>query len=218
MLREGRITQAQRRALEQLWPIYGLSCVDGAIDIPAIFARSRDGITNRNADVVLDIGFGMGDALCESMEQNPLTNFIGVEVHRPGVGHLMSMAAAKALTNLRIYRDDVTDVLIHCLPDESLDKVQIFFPDPWPKKKHHKRRLIQLDFLKVLSMKLKAGGLIHLVTDWADYAEHMREVISASADVEETNLVISRPVTKYEQRAIRLGHDIVEIVCVKIGA
>jgi tRNA (guanine-N7-)-methyltransferase len=209
------MTQAQRRALEQLWPIYGLSSADGLIDIPVVFNDTPHDVDHKNFEIILDIGFGMGDALCESMEANPLSRFIGVEVHRPGVGHLMSLAVEKSLTNLRIYRDDVTEVLAGCIPDGSLDKVQIFFPDPWPKKKHHKRRLVQKDFIKQLALKLKKGGLIHLVTDWPDYAEQMQAVIRASSDVTESDRVISRPVTKYEQRAIRLGHEIFEFICVK---
>jgi tRNA (guanine-N7-)-methyltransferase len=213
VLREGRMSQAQRRAIDAWWPLYGLSYSAGLIDIPAVFSDSDDAVNSRTT--VLDIGFGMGDALLEAMEQNPSIRFIGVEVHRPGIGHLMSLAAGKSLSNLRIYRHDVTEVLSHCIPDESLDKVQIFFPDPWPKKKHHKRRLIQSGFIKLLAVKLKTGGLLHLVTDWPDYAEQMREVVNESVDITESDRAIERPTTKYEKRAVRLGHKIFELVCTK---
>lgn len=217
MLREGRMTPAQSRALEELWPIYGMHYSKGLIDIAGVF-RDSSGATDSSAGItVMDIGFGMGDALFESMLQNPRNRYIGVEVHGPGVGHLMSLAAGASLTNLRIYRHDVIEVLTDCIPDESLDKVQIFFPDPWPKKRHQKRRLIQHDFIELLVRKLKPGGMIHLATDWPSYAEQMREVISNSPGVTEISGEIDRPVTKYERRAQRLGHDIFDLACTRIS-
>lgn len=194
VLREGRITPGQKRALEEQWPIFGLNVEDGLLDKP--FTQDQS--------TVLEIGFGMGDSLFEMATLHPDQNFIGVEVHRPGVGHLLQLAAEKDLSNLRVYRADSKDVLTQCIRDASLDKVQIFFPDPWHKKKHNKRRLINHDFVELLAKKLRPGGVLHIATDWAPYAESITEVIQDWRTCE----IPVRVETKYERRGLRLKHEV----------
>jgi tRNA (guanine-N7-)-methyltransferase len=211
VLREGRITPAQRKALADHWPTYGLEFDLGLLDLPIAFP-SPGVETDYYKRTVLDIGFGMGDSLIESMIANPTTRFIGVEVHGPGVGHLMNLADNLKLCNLRIYRHDVVEVLRHCIPDQSLDKVQVLFPDPWPKKKHHKRRLVQQPLIKLFAAKLKTGGVLHMATDWTEYAEHMKAVMDSSHGFAVQQSAVDRPTTKYENRAKRLGHEIADLI------
>ena len=194
VLREGRITPGQKRALEDQWPVYGLNVEDGLLNSP--FSKSQE--------TVLEIGFGMGDSLFEMATLHPDQNFIGVEVHRPGVGHLLQLAAEAKLNNLRVYRADSKDVLNQCIHDRSLDKIQIFFPDPWHKKKHNKRRLINDDFVNLLAKKLKQGGILHIATDWAPYAEVISEVMQDWCVCE----IPDRVETKYERRGLRLDHEV----------
>jgi len=173
----------------------------------------------RSAPVVLEIGFGMGDSLAQQAITQSQNNFIGIEVHRPGVGHLLSLIAKHELNNIRIYCTDAVEALKHCIPDNSLDSVQIFFPDPWPKKRHHKRRLVQRPIVKLIVSKLKAGGTLHLATDWENYAEHMLEVLNACSELTNTSTngpfverPDSRPLTKFESRGKRLGHGVWDLV------
>lgn len=202
--RSGRLTKAQERALDTLLPRYGVSN-EGGIDLAALFARE--------APCHLEIGFGMGDALLEMAQRHPENNYLGIEVHLPGIGHLLDGMAKAELENIRVCTSDAVPILAQRLPAASLDAVYIFFPDPWPKKKHHKRRLIQPSFIDYLSRVLKPGGLLHLATDWENYAEHMLEVMEARQDF--GNLAgagqyhprpDSRPLTKFERRGQRLGH------------
>lgn len=203
--RPGRITPAQRRALETLLPRFGLPFEPRSLDLDAVFGRS--------APRVLDIGFGDGEALLTTAAQHPDIDFLGVEIHEPGVGHLLILLERARLENVRVIVRDVVDVIDCMLPDASFDAVNIFFPDPWPKKRHHKRRLVQPDFLDRCARILKPGGLVHVATDWSDYAEHTREVfaghsafeaVSREALVDEP--LAERPPTKFERRGERLGH------------
>jgi len=209
--REGRMTTGQKKAFETLWSVYGLNPEETLTDIHAPFGRQ--------APVVLEIGFGMGDSLAQQAASQPQTDFIGIEVHRPGVGHLLSLIGTQALTNIRLYCADAVEVLTRCIPDASLNGVQIFFPDPWPKKRHHKRRLIQKPFIQLLANKLAPQGSLHLATDWENYAEHMllvmngcEEFINTSANGQYVERPASRPLTKFENRGQRLGHGVWDLV------
>lgn len=208
--REGRITPAQQRALQRLWPRFGLEA-QGLQDLDACFGRS--------APRTLEIGFGNGQALATMAEHAPEQDFIGIEVHRPGVGHLLLELESRGLTNVRVFCADALDVLRVCLPDASLDRVLLFFPDPWPKKRHHKRRILQPAFIDLLAGKLKPGGIFHLATDWENYAGQMLETMTQSTAF--TNRAAGggfapkpayRPLTKFEQRGLRLGHGVWDLV------
>jgi len=210
VVRSGRLTPSQQQALEDWWPVYGLEDTRGPLDAEAVFGR--------HAPLVFEIGFGMGDSLAEQAQCHPEKDFIGVEVHRPGVGKLLREIHQRELHNLRIYCHDATEVLQHCIADNSLDTVQIFFPDPWHKKRHHKRRLIQQELVQRLVTKLAEGGRLHLATDWQNYAEHMMEVLSANNSLVNTagpgNYATDtdRPVTKFQRRGQRLGHGVWDLL------
>jgi tRNA (guanine-N7-)-methyltransferase len=206
------MTNAQNKALRELWPEFGLDFTRQPIDFEQVFGISADLVPADRPANVLEVGFGMGDSLFESAQQFPTTNFLGIEVHGPGVGHLMQLAAVARLANLRVYRHDVIEVLQHCIPENCLDVVQVYFPDPWPKKKHHKRRLVNSEFIQLVRYKLKRRGILHLATDWPSYAQQMRELVTASALFEVCEQGRARPETKYERRAKRLGHSIVDLV------
>jgi len=208
VLREGRFTPAQKRAVMQFWPEYGLEIESGPIDPEKVFSR--------RAPLVMEIGFGMGDSLLTMLKQQPEVDFLGVEVYAPGVGHLLNRVARSGASNLRIYKADALDVLQRCIPFNCLDRMQIFFPDPWPKKRHHKRRLIDDHFVSLAESKLKPGGELHLATDWVAYAESMKVVIGKSARFEPLlDRMLSRPKTKYEQRAEISEHQIVDLCFIK---
>lgn len=209
--REGRLTSAQERALDFLWPVYGIEFSDKTVDIAAIFGRS--------APITLEIGFGNGASLTQMAAASPEQNFIGIEVHRPGVGNLLQQLEQVHLNNVRIICHDAVEVLEHMIPPGSLDRVQVFFPDPWPKKKHHKRRLIQSGFISLLASRIKPNGIFHLATDWENYAEQMLEVLTASPDFINTapaggylSRPDFRPLTKFEQRGQRLGHGVWDLI------
>src|SRR5690606_26138886 len=172
VLRTGRMTAGQEKAFAEHWPQKGLQRESGMLNYADVFGRA--------APVVLEIGFGMGASLVTMAKAAPDKVFIGIEVHRPGVGRLLHLMAEQGVDNIRAYCDDAVEVLAQCIPDASLDGVQIFFPDPWHKKKHNKRRLIQPEFVQKLRKKLKVGGVIHLATDWQDYAEQMLDVMSSA--------------------------------------
>ena len=199
VIREGRITPGQIRALQDFWPSMGLEVEDGLLDC-------RSELTTKQPRV-LEIGFGMGDSLFEMVQSEPKTSFIGVEVHRPGVGHLLRLAGEAEVTNLKVYRADSIDVIRKCLPIASLDRVQIFFPDPWHKKKHHKRRLINPAFISLLAPCLKPGAVVHIATDWAPYAEVIEEVMKDWVRVKAPR----RPATKYEKRGLKLNHKVFDL-------
>ena len=208
--REGRITAGQQRALQDLWPRYGLAA-DAPLDLVTIFGRS--------APCTLEIGFGNGDALATMAGQQPDTDFIGIEVHRPGVGRLLQQLDKHELSNVRVMREDAVQILNTCFPDNSLDRLLLFFPDPWHKKRHHKRRIVQPGFVELLARKIKPGGTLHMATDWEDYARHMLEVMGGAAAF--CNCAGTgnyspqpdyRPVTKFEQRGQRLGHGVWDLL------
>lgn len=211
VIRAGRITEGQKRAFEDCWPRLGLSLFSGAINPQQVFGRA--------APLVLEIGFGMGDSLLEMAINEPDKNFIGIEVHPPGVGRIMNGAIQSELSNLRVYMADAMDVLEDCIPDGSIDRLQLYFPDPWHKKKHHKRRILQADFVQKLRPKLALGGVFHMATDWQPYAEHMLEVMSAAPGFTNTQgdggyapRPAYRPITKFEKRGERLGHGVWDLL------
>ena len=211
VLRQGRMTEGQKKAFERNWPKYGLTREDGVIDPREVFGR--DSMLN------LEIGFGMGRSLADMAEAAPEQDFIGVEVHLPGVGALLKEVDDRELENVRVYNIDANDVIDLCLPDASLDRVMVFFPDPWHKKKHHKRRLVQQEFVQRIRHKLRVGGVLHLATDWENYAEHMLEVMDASqgfANAQEQGGFSprpdDRPITKFEQRGEKLGHGVWDLL------
>jgi len=205
--REGRITTSQQAALDTLWPRYGLDApAAGTLNLPALFGRT--------APVVFEIGFGAGDALLFRAEREPERDFIGVEVHRPGVGRVLHRAAKLGLNNLRVACHDAVEVLRDWLAPESLDELIIEFPDPWHKKRHHKRRIVQPPFVALVASRLAPGGRFRLATDWVPYAEHMREVLDSAADFSggEVPRPESRPITRFEARGERLGHAMCDLL------
>ncbi|WP_016855892.1 tRNA (guanosine(46)-N7)-methyltransferase TrmB [Halomonas smyrnensis] len=213
VLRAGRMTAAQTRGLEEVWPRLGLTLEDGRQDLETLFGR--------RAPVVLEIGFGMGGSLIEQAETHPDTDFIGIEVHAPGVGKLLDEADKRGLTNLRVYREDALLVLEQCLPEGSLDTLQLFFPDPWTKKKHHKRRIVQPAFVELVRTRLKIDGALHMATDWEAYAEWMAEVMAEAPGYRNTATDDTapyvprpefRPLTKFEQRGEKLGHGVWDLI------
>ncbi len=206
--REGRMTAAQKRALAELYPRYGLSPGDGPIDFAAVFGRA--------APVTVEIGFGNGDALARQAAAHPEIDYLGIEVHRPGVGRLLARVAAEGLANVRVACADAKEVLARNIPDDSLAAVYVLFPDPWPKKRHHKRRLVQPEFVQLVRRKLKPGGVLHLATDWPAYAEHMEAVLNI-AEGFAAALAAARPDTKYEARGRRLGHPVRDLAYVRVG-
>jgi tRNA (guanine-N7-)-methyltransferase len=205
--REGRLTNAQARALELYWDTMGLTHQDGLIDTNKIFA-------NENS-IVLEIGFGMGKSLVEMAKNSPELNFIGIEVHKPGVGACIALTQEQGVNNLKVYEHDAIEILADCIADQSLTTVQLFFPDPWHKKKHHKRRIVSLEFVNTIRKKLKMGGVFHMATDWENYAECMLEdMLSAPGykNLSDNNDYVprpdSRPLTKFENRGQNLGHGV----------
>ncbi|QIZ75711.1 tRNA (guanosine(46)-N7)-methyltransferase TrmB [Ferrimonas lipolytica] len=214
--REGRMTKGQARAMEQYWPTMGLNHVDGKMDIDAAFGRC--------APVVLEIGFGMGKSLVEMAKAEPEKNFIGIEVHGPGVGACLLYAEELGVTNLKVFEHDAVEVLADCIADESLDRVQLYFPDPWHKKRHHKRRIVKEEFIAAIRSKLKTGGWFHMATDWEHYSEHMVEEMNEAPGFENTategNFVPRpdfRPLTKFEARGQRLGHGVWDLIYKKVN-
>jgi tRNA (guanine-N7-)-methyltransferase len=207
VLRAGRATAGQQRALAQLWPKYGVEFSQATLDLQTLFGRA--------APRMLEIGFGAGEALLEFAGAHPEFDCIGIEVHRPGVGRLLLGAEAAQLSNLRVICHDAVEVLQQQLPRASIALVHIFFPDPWPKKRHHKRRLIQPAFVELLAQAIAPGGTLRLATDWEPYAQHMREVIDASpafanvaADAGFVARTTERTLTRFERRGQRLGHGV----------
>lgn len=203
--REGRMTPAHKTALEDLWPLYGLTLQDSTIDFTKAFGR--------DAPLVLEIGFGDGRSLLNMALQNPQHNFIGIEVYRTGIAKLLLGMKESKMTNVRVFCADAKEVLEHCVEDNSLSMLQLFFPDPWPKARHHKRRIVQLEFIELVRRKLNDLGTIHMATDWEAYAEHMLCVMQQAPgwlNLAPTQTFIerpdTRPLTKFEQRGHRLGY------------
>ena len=212
--RQGRLTEGQSRALEQHWDDYGLSLEQGVLEYAALFGNEHP--------VILEIGFGNGASLLQMAQNAPDKNFIGVEVHRPGVGKLINDAQHAGVHNLKVFCDDAIEVLARNIADGSLDGVQLFFPDPWHKKRHNKRRIVQPAFAQNIRHKLKQGGYFHMATDWEPYAQHMLEVMSAAEGFENQAGAGQyapkpdyRPNTKFEQRGERLGHGVWDLVFIR---
>ena len=205
VLRQGMTTPSQHRALQELFPRFGIPFADRGLDFKAAFGRT--------APVVLEIGSGMGETTAEIAQANPGTDFIAVEVHGPGVGSLLKKIDALGLKNLRIIRHDAVEVLERMIPDGSLAGLHLFFPDPWPKKRHHKRRLVQPPFAALAARKLSPGGGMHAATDWPDYAAQIEEVFSANSFFKKDPAdKKSRPITKFERRGLGLGHPVRDLL------
>jgi len=213
--REGRLTQGQQHALDALFPLYGVTLAQGRLDLPHLFARQ--------AKCILEIGFGNGVSLAQMARQHPQNNYLGIEVHRPGVGNLLLQIQAQQLEQIRVSNDDAVEVLQQQIADAALDAVYLFFPDPWQKRRHHKRRIVQPEFVQLLHQKLKPAGIFHLATDWQDYAKHMMRVMSDTAGFQNsagqaqyTPRPDYRPLTKFEQRGQRLGYGVWDLIFIKI--
>jgi tRNA (guanine-N7-)-methyltransferase len=217
VLRAGRMTPAQERALAELWPAYGVELSDGPLDLAAIFGR--------DAPRCLEIGFGVGEVIGTLAEHHPHIDYLGIEVHRPGVGRLLLHAARMNLRNLRVICHDAVEVLKDQLPDDSFDEILVFFPDPWHKKRHHKRRLIDSTFVASAAAKLRSGGVLRLATDWQAYAEQMLAVCNADprlASLSPDGTYVARPEfrspTRFERRGARLGHGVWDLAYAKLTA
>ena len=209
VLRQGHMTAAQQRAIDENWPQFGLDFQAAPVDLNAAFGHSNPKI--------LEIGFGMGTATAEIARRLPEKDFLAIDVHGPGVGNLLKLITENQITNIRVMRHDAVEVVESMLGEGSLDGIHIFFPDPWHKKRHNKRRLIQAPFVAKLLPKLKSGGYIHLATDWQEYAEQMLEVLGGFAELKNTAADYAptpsyRPETKFEARGKRLGHGVWDLV------
>ncbi len=209
--RAGRITDAQKRALGDLWPVYGIDAPDGCLDLPALFGRDEP--------ITLEIGFGDGNVLAQLAASHIERDFVGIEVHEPGVGALLLAVERGGMRNIRVIRDDAMIVLSDWLAPCSIARINLYFPDPWPKKRHHKRRIVQPDFLAYCARALEPGGLLHMATDWEPYAEHMLEVANAcpwfdNADSGESYSPrpADRPESKFERRGRKLGHGVWDLL------
>ena len=209
VLRQGRYSPAQQRAVAELMPRYGVAYSAAPLDFAALFGRA--------APVVAEIGFGMGETTARIAAENPGTDFLAIEVHAPGVGSLLRQVDAGDLANVRIIQHDAVDVLRDMIPPDSLAAIHVFFPDPWPKKRHHKRRLLQPEFVELAATRLAPGGLLHVATDWQEYADHVLAVLSASARLRNTVQGFAprpahRPETKFERRGVNLGHGVWDLL------
>jgi tRNA (guanine-N7-)-methyltransferase len=209
VLRQGHLSPAQQRAVETLMPRFGIPYAAAPLDLAQTFGRA--------APKILEIGFGMGDTTAAIAKAHPEQDYLALEVHTPGVGNLLKLIEADQIGNVRIIRHDAVEILRDMIADASLDGVHIFFPDPWHKARHNKRRLIQTPFIAGLVQKLKPGGYIHAATDWQDYAEQMLAVFSPEPLLENTSDGYAprpdyRPLTKFEQRGLRLGHGVWDLV------
>ena len=216
VLRQGRMTEAQERAFAEHWPRFGLEYTGRPKDFDAVFGR--------RADRVLEIGTGNGEALRFASANEPERDLIGIEVHRPGVGRLLNALAADDAKNVRLYNHDAVEVLTNEIADASLSEIRIYFPDPWPKKRHHKRRLVSPAFASLLARKLRPGGLLHLATDWQDYAEQMWDVLDAEPLLKNEagprgyfDRPAWRPQTHFEARGLKLGHGVWDLLYQRQG-
>lgn len=210
VLRQGRLTKGQEKALTDHWPQFGIDYTPNLIDLTQVYGRQA-------SLKILEIGFGMGETTAKIAQSMPNADFLGVEVHTPGVGGLLKLIGELSLSNVRIIQHDVVDVLNDMLEDGALDGIHIFFPDPWHKKRHHKRRLIQAEFVKLLCAKLKSGGYLHVATDWQDYAEWVLDILKVEPLLENIASDYApkpeyRPLTKFENRGIKLGHGVWDLI------
>lgn len=209
VLRQGRMSKGQQRAYDELMPVFGLQYSPTIVDLDRVFGRT--------APRILEIGFGMGQATAEIAANNPLNDYLGVEVHGPGVGSLLKQIEERALTNIRVIQHDAVEVASRMLPADSLDGIHIFFPDPWHKKRHNKRRLVQPPFVALLASRLKPGGYLHMATDWEEYAQYALEVLQGESSLYNTAETYAekptyRPLTKFENRGLKLGHGVWDLV------
>jgi tRNA (guanine-N7-)-methyltransferase len=211
VLRGGRLTEGQKRALDELWPRYGVGESAGVLDFADLFGN--------RAPVIAEIGFGNGESTWRMAASNPDQNFLGIEVHRPGVGHLLMKVREHRLENVRVACADAVAFLHDCVGDCSLAGVRLYFPDPWPKKRHYKRRIVQPDFVTLLARKMRPGGVLHMASDWVPYAEYMLQVMNECAAFENCAPEGGysarpgwRPQTKYEARGQRLGHRVHDLI------
>jgi tRNA (guanine-N7-)-methyltransferase len=214
VLRQGRTTAAQARAHRELAPIFGIPYSPEPIDLDRAFGRT--------ARKVLEIGFGMGETTAQIAAAHPEVDYLGVEVHTPGVGSLLRRVHELDLKNVRVIQHDAVEILAHMIAPAALDGVQIFFPDPWPKKRHHKRRLLQPAFVKLLASRMKPAATLHVATDWEDYAQQILEVLAAEPALRNTASGFAprpdtRPETKFERRGVKLGHRVWDIVFTKVA-
>ncbi len=210
VLRQGRITAAQKEALDKLWPLYGL-------DLGTPFQPEM--IFGRQAPLIVEIGFGNGDNLAAHAAKNPQNNYLGIEVHKPGIGHLMNILANREIDHVRIFQGDAIDILRDKIADESIAGINLLFPDPWPKKRHHKRRLVSPYFAKLIARKLEPGGCFHAATDQDDYALQMIEILENCAELHNVTdhessreLIAERSITRFEKRVLSLGHQVQDII------
>jgi tRNA (guanine-N7-)-methyltransferase len=200
VLRTGRQTAAQRRALDELWPNFGLNIDNQTIDLATQFGRA--------APIVMEIGFGNGENIAAMAIAAPEKSFLGIEVHEPGVGHCLLQIEQHNISNLRLIRHDAVEVLETSIANGSLDRVNLFFPDPWHKKRHNKRRIVQRNFVQLLAQKLRVGGIFHVVTDWPNYAEYIAEVMSNSPEfIALPEAPQDRTITRFDTRGSKLGHS-----------
>jgi len=209
VLRQGRLTGAQQRARDELMPRFGIAWSPAPLDLDRVFGRA--------APRILEVGFGMGETTARIAADNPQNDYLGIEVHSPGVGSLLRRVAELGLTNVRVIQHDAVEVIERMIPAASLDGAHVFFPDPWPKKRHHKRRLVQPPFAALLASRLKPGAYLHIATDWKDYAQQMLEVLSAEPQLVNTVRDFAprpghRPLTKFESRGLKLGHSVWDIL------
>ena len=208
-MRQGRVSKAQRRAHAELLPVYGVPFAPVPLDLDRLFGRA--------APKILEIGFGMGETTATIAQEHPENDYLGIEVHTPGVGSLLRRIADLRLANLRIIQHDAVEVVQHMIAPDALDGVHVFFPDPWPKKRHHKRRLIQPGFVALLASRMKPGACVHACTDWEEYARQMLEVLAAEPALRNTASAYAgrpeaRPETKFERRGLALGHRVWDLV------
>ena len=212
VLRQGRVSKAQRRAHDILLPRYGVAFERRPLDLDALFGR--------RAPRILEVGFGMGETTAEIAAAHPHNDYLAIEVHTPGVGSLLKQIDERGLTNIRIVQHDAVEVLEHMVAPATLDGAHVFFPDPWPKKRHHKRRLLKPGFVQLLASRLKPAGYIHVATDWEEYAREVLEVMSGEHALENSAAAFAarpddRPLTKFEERGLKLGHRVWDIIFVK---
>ena len=213
VLRQGRVSNAQQRAHDTLLPRFGIPYSPQILDLDAVFGR--------RAPHVLEIGFGMGETTAAIAAQHPDIDYLGIEVHTPGVGSLLKLIGENSLSNVRIIQHDAVEVLCHMIPHDSFDGVHVFFPDPWPKKRHHKRRLLQPGLVALLVERMKRGAYLHAATDWENYAEYTLEVLKGNPQLENTARDYAprpayRPQTKFETRGLNLGHTVHDIIFRKL--
>jgi len=209
VLRQGRFSPGQQRAYAELLPRFGISYQAKPVDLDQAFGR--------HAPVVVEVGSGMGETTARIAAGNPATDYLAIEVHAPGVGSLLKQVEEAGLTNVRVVRHDAVEVLRDMVAPGSLAGIHVFFPDPWPKKRHHKRRLLQPDFVALAASRLAPGGVLHVATDWQEYADHVLAVLSATPGLENTAdgfapRPAARPETKFEKRGIKLGHGVWDVI------